>query len=40
VTEEFGGGGGGGPPFAQGGGLDATPDEVVTFLREGDGHGE
>ncbi|WP_372909957.1 alanyl-tRNA editing protein [Salinigranum sp.] len=38
VTEEFGGGGGGGPPFAQGGGLDATPDEVVTFLREGDGH--
>jgi alanyl-tRNA synthetase len=40
VTEEFGGGGGGGPPFAQGGGLDATPNEVVTFLREGDGHAE
>ncbi|WP_318569158.1 alanyl-tRNA editing protein [Salinigranum marinum] len=33
VTEAFGGGGGGGPPFAQGGGLDANPEEVVTFLR-------
>ncbi|AUV82301.1 hypothetical protein C2R22_12145 [Salinigranum rubrum] len=36
VTERFGGGGGGGPPFAQGGGLDAAPEEVVAFLREGD----
>jgi alanyl-tRNA synthetase len=34
VTDRFGGGGGGGPPFAQGGGLDADPDEVVAFLRE------
>ncbi|WP_136590186.1 alanyl-tRNA editing protein [Salinigranum halophilum] len=34
VTGEFGGGGGGGPPFAQGGGLDAAPDEVVAFLRD------
>jgi alanyl-tRNA synthetase len=33
VTEEFGGGGGGGPPFAQGGGVDADPEEVVAFLR-------
>ncbi len=33
VTDEFGGGGGGGPTFAQGGGLDATPEEVVDFLR-------
>jgi alanyl-tRNA synthetase len=33
ITNEFGGGGGGGPPFAQGGGLDASPDEVVEFLR-------
>ncbi|AKH97908.1 serine-tRNA(Ala) deacylase AlaX [Halanaeroarchaeum sulfurireducens] len=32
VTDEFGGGGGGGPTFAQGGGLDADPEEVVTFL--------
>jgi len=34
ATEEFGGGGGGGPTFAQGGGLDADPDEVLAFLRE------
>ncbi|ELZ34850.1 alanyl-tRNA synthetase [Halogeometricum pallidum JCM 14848] len=34
VTDEFGGGGGGGPPFAQGGGLDADPVDVTTFLRE------
>lgn len=34
VTAAFGGGGGGSPTFAQGGGLDADPKEVVTFLRE------
>jgi alanyl-tRNA synthetase len=34
VTEQFGGGGGGGPSFAQGGGLDADADEVVSFLRD------
>lgn len=34
VTDEFGGGGGGSPTFAQGGGLDAAPEDVVTFLRE------
>ncbi|WP_134669849.1 alanyl-tRNA editing protein [Halorussus marinus] len=34
VTDAFGGGGGGRPTFAQGGGLDATPEEVVAFLRE------
>ncbi|NHN59462.1 MULTISPECIES: alanine--tRNA ligase-related protein [Halorussus] len=34
VTVEFGGGGGGSPAFAQGGGLDASPAEVVAFLRE------
>lgn len=34
ATDEFGGGGGGGPTFAQGGGLDADPDEVVAWLRE------
>ncbi|WP_336363965.1 alanyl-tRNA editing protein [Halalkalicoccus salilacus] len=33
LTDEFGGGGGGGPEFAQGGGIDADPDEVVSFLR-------
>ncbi|WP_066413850.1 alanyl-tRNA editing protein [Halorubrum aethiopicum] len=33
ATDEFGGGGGGGPTFAQGGGLDADPDEVVDWLR-------
>lgn len=33
VTETFGGGGGGGPTFAQGGGLDADPADVVDFLR-------
>jgi alanyl-tRNA synthetase len=32
VTEEFGGGGGGGATFAQGGGLDADPAEVIDFL--------
>lgn len=34
VTAEFGGGGGGSPTVAQGGGLDADPDELVSFLRE------
>ncbi|USZ67742.1 alanine--tRNA ligase-related protein [Halorussus salilacus] len=34
VTDAFGGGGGGSPTFAQGGGLDASPEEVVAFLRE------
>ncbi|WP_049987266.1 serine-tRNA(Ala) deacylase AlaX [Halobellus rufus] len=34
VTDTFGGGGGGGPPFAQGGGLDADPDDVVGEIRE------
>ena len=33
VTDEFGGGGGGRPSVAQGGGLDADPDEVVSYLR-------
>ncbi|XVH31708.1 alanyl-tRNA editing protein [Haloferacaceae archaeon DSL9] len=35
VTDEFGGGGGGGPTFAQGGGLDAPPADVVSYLRGG-----
>lgn len=34
VTAEFGGGGGGGPTVAQGGGLDATADELVAYLRD------
>ncbi|WP_458205381.1 alanyl-tRNA editing protein [Haladaptatus sp. NG-SE-30] len=34
VTAEFGGGGGGSPAFAQGGGLSADPEDVVTFLRD------
>jgi alanyl-tRNA synthetase len=34
VTEAFGGGGGGSPTFAQGGGVDATPEAVASFLRE------
>ncbi len=34
VTDKFGGGGGGGPTFAQGGGLDADPDAVVSWLRD------
>ncbi len=34
VTDEFGGGGGGSPDAAQGGGIDASPDEVVAYLRE------
>jgi alanyl-tRNA synthetase len=34
VTAEFGGGGGGSPTFAQGGGLDAAPGDVVTYLRD------
>jgi alanyl-tRNA synthetase len=33
VTERFGGGGGGSPTFAQGGGIDAAPEDVVTSLR-------
>jgi alanyl-tRNA synthetase len=35
VTGEFGGGGGGGPPFAQGGGIDADPEAVADYVREG-----
>lgn len=35
VTEAFGGGGGGGPTSAQAGGLDADPEDVVAFLRDG-----
>ena len=34
VTERFGGGGGGGETFAQGGGLDADPEQVAAFLSE------
>jgi alanyl-tRNA synthetase len=34
VTDEFGGGGGGSPDAAQGGGIEAAPDEVVSYLRE------
>jgi len=34
ITDEFGGGGGGGPTFAQGGGLDADPNEIIGWLRE------
>jgi len=34
ATDEFGGGGGGGSTFAQGGGLDADPDAVVSWLRD------
>jgi len=34
VTSEFGGGGGGSPTFAQGGGLDASPEEVAAYLRD------
>jgi len=34
VTDAFGGGGGGSPTFAQGGGLDASPEEVAAFLRK------
>jgi alanyl-tRNA synthetase len=34
VTETFGGGGGGGPSFAQGGGLDADPDDVVSAVLD------
>lgn len=33
ATAEFGGGGGGGSTFAQGGGLDADPEDVLEFLR-------
>lgn len=33
LTGEFGGGGGGGPTFAQGGGLDAEPADVVAAVR-------
>ncbi|MFC7046404.1 DHHA1 domain-containing protein [Halobacteriaceae archaeon GCM10025711] len=32
VTGEFGGGGGGSPTFAQGGGMDAEPDDVIAYL--------
>jgi len=34
VTAEFGGGGGGAPTFAQGGGIDADPDDVAALLTE------
>ncbi|KAB1193854.1 hypothetical protein GJR96_10560 [Haloferax sp. MBLA0076] len=34
VTDEFGGGGGGSPTFAQGGGIGASADEVLAFLRD------
>jgi alanyl-tRNA synthetase len=34
VTAEFGGGGGGSQTLAQGGGLDATPEDVTAFLTE------
>jgi len=34
LTAQFGGGGGGSDQFAQGGGLDAAPDDVVAHLRE------
>lgn len=34
VTDEFGGGGGGRPTLAQGGGLDADPETVASYLRE------
>lgn len=33
ITAEFGGGGGGAERFAQGGGIDADPGEIVGFLR-------
>ncbi len=32
VTDAFSGGGGGGPEFAQGGGIDASPDDVLETL--------
>jgi alanyl-tRNA synthetase len=34
LTDRFGGGGGGSERFAQGGGLDASPEAVVAHLRE------
>jgi alanyl-tRNA synthetase len=34
LGDEFGGGGGGSPTFAQGGGFDASPEEIVAFLRD------
>jgi alanyl-tRNA synthetase len=34
VTAEFGGGGGGSGETAQGGGIEAPPDEIVAYLRE------
>jgi len=33
VTDEFGGGGGGSAAFAQAGGIDADPEDVVAYLR-------
>ncbi|MEF8773469.1 MAG: DHHA1 domain-containing protein [Halobacteriales archaeon] len=36
VTGAFGGGGGGSPDSAQGGGIDADPETVVEFLRDGE----
>jgi alanyl-tRNA synthetase len=32
LTDEFGGGGGGGATFAQGGGIDADPQDVLDAL--------
>lgn len=34
ITDTFGGGGGGGDVFAQGGGIDADPADVLAYLRE------
>jgi alanyl-tRNA synthetase len=34
VTDEFGGGGGGSAAFAQAGGIDADPGDVVEFVRD------
>ncbi|MFD1686704.1 alanyl-tRNA editing protein [Halobellus litoreus] len=39
VTDTYGGGGGGGPPFAQGGGLDADPEDVLDAVREWESEG-
>lgn len=33
LTDRFGGGGGGGPTFAQGGGLDADPEQILAWFR-------
>jgi alanyl-tRNA synthetase len=36
VTDQFGGGGGGSETVAQAGGLNASAEDVVSFLREGE----